>query len=64
MKPEFSYGYDYDDCKVYRFISEYQRSLWLKQNPDRRNTLDPSHNMVRSIKDWRLLENDIEEGVK
>lgn len=63
IRPGF-YGYDDVNQKAYRFVSEYQQGLWLKQNPDHRHTLDPSHHLVRSIKVWNLLENDIEEGVQ
>ncbi len=59
---EKCYGYDDVHKKTFRFVTDYQRGLWINQNPEHRHTVDPSHLLVRRVKSWRLLENGIEEG--
>lgn len=60
------YGWDAFNKKVFRFISPYQRMLWIKNGhpefPEDRQELDGDHYLVRKIKTWSFNGQGFEEG--
>jgi hypothetical protein len=56
MKDETCYGWDALQKVVIRFVSTYQRNLWIDNGhpefPEDRQTLDATHNLVRRVKTW------------
>jgi hypothetical protein len=66
--PEYWYAFERfeakDPVRVFRFLTEYQRGLWMSMAEGYRVALSADHVFVRAIAQWRFQDTGYFEGFK